>query len=109
VSALVRFDQLPAGVQPIKDYPSLDATLVQCTHAHPGPDRCAVCKGDAYTTGGYTRPVKASYRLNPRNLHPHYLTLCLTCRNRLHYTLVDYGHIPGGKWTPGAAPAQVLR
>lgn len=32
---LVRFDQLPAGVQPIKDYPSLDATLVECDHAAP--------------------------------------------------------------------------
>lgn len=30
---MIRFDALPTGVWPIKDYPSLGATLVECEHA----------------------------------------------------------------------------
>lgn len=29
----IEFEQLPAGVHPLRDYPSLGATLVECDHA----------------------------------------------------------------------------
>lgn len=32
-ASLVQFEHLPPGVFPIKDYPSLGATLVECDHA----------------------------------------------------------------------------
>lgn len=46
---LIRFEALPEGVWPIRDYPSLGGTLVECDHARlvpliQGGDLCPVCK-----------------------------------------------------------------
>lgn len=60
------FDPIPAGVEAVREHKSLGATLVECHHddVHRRrrgdglPDWCAVCKGDAHTTAGWSLPVK---------------------------------------------------
>lgn len=74
-ASLVEFEHLPPGVFPIKDYPSLGATLVECEHAiehrqalfgEDGRYRrgqvCRICKLSGFDNG-FTQPVKMLARL----------------------------------------------
>lgn len=68
--AYQQFESLPAGVWPIRDYPSLGATLCECEHAEEhrvlvknplfGHDVmvCRVCKASFLATERFTKPVK---------------------------------------------------
>jgi hypothetical protein len=69
------WDSIPEGVRVLRHYRS-GPDLVECSHGeshryhHIGVERCAVCRGDEFTTSNFTRPVKIAVRLTKEALEP---------------------------------------
>lgn len=73
-ASLVEFEHLPPGVWPIKDYPSLGATLVECSHE----ETKTVLLPHSFG-GGSCRCFEPNAPYEPEPLIEH--QLCVVCKS----------------------------